>query len=448
MERIAAGRARRGATCRCASECLGRAVPRLARLRAAARARAYEFALDRERDRSGRLPRVLLLRRRERPRARYRTVGTSRAVALASTAPTLEAARERVAAAAASVPRARVAHGTSATSATSTGCAARRGRAERRAGAAEGPLAELRLCKDGAMIVERALQPAVRLEHLPRRRRRGRPGLLHRRRRPGRAADRGGRAPRARAHATCCSPTTTSTTSARSGALREPLAVARGADQLASRSELLCDAEAAGAEAGRRTACRRSRRARALQLRRARGACPAHARPHRRDALVPGGDATSGRAPRAAPSPAASRRRGGRVHRRHAVQGLGRRRAERPGHTTYTDLRDSIMGTLMELPPDTIIYPGHADPTHGRAGVGLEPLHPRLARPRPRGLRALHRARRARHARAARRATTTAARRPGCAGRTARTTSFPARASSRAAEGTRRRRLAGHGDGP
>ncbi len=31
-----------------------------------------------------------------------------------------------------------------------------------------------------------------------------------------------------------------------------------------------------------------------------------------------------------------------------------------PGHTTYTDLRDSIMGTLMELPPDTVIYPGHA----------------------------------------------------------------------------------------
>jgi glyoxylase-like metal-dependent hydrolase (beta-lactamase superfamily II) len=34
-----------------------------------------------------------------------------------------------------------------------------------------------------------------------------------------------------------------------------------------------------------------------------------------------------------------------------------------PGHTTYADLRDSIMGTLMELPRDTIIYPGHADPT-------------------------------------------------------------------------------------
>jgi hydroxyacylglutathione hydrolase len=34
-----------------------------------------------------------------------------------------------------------------------------------------------------------------------------------------------------------------------------------------------------------------------------------------------------------------------------------------PGHTTYTDLRDSIMGTLMELPPQTTIYPGHSEPT-------------------------------------------------------------------------------------
>ncbi len=32
-----------------------------------------------------------------------------------------------------------------------------------------------------------------------------------------------------------------------------------------------------------------------------------------------------------------------------------------PGHTTYADLRDSIMGTLMELPVDTVIYPGHSD---------------------------------------------------------------------------------------
>jgi len=34
-----------------------------------------------------------------------------------------------------------------------------------------------------------------------------------------------------------------------------------------------------------------------------------------------------------------------------------------PGHTTYTDLRDSIMGTLMELPRETIVYPGHTDAT-------------------------------------------------------------------------------------
>lgn len=34
-----------------------------------------------------------------------------------------------------------------------------------------------------------------------------------------------------------------------------------------------------------------------------------------------------------------------------------------PGHTTYADLRDSIMGTLMELPSDTVIYPGHCEDT-------------------------------------------------------------------------------------
>lgn len=34
-----------------------------------------------------------------------------------------------------------------------------------------------------------------------------------------------------------------------------------------------------------------------------------------------------------------------------------------PGHTTYTDLKDSIMGTLMELPGETTIYPGHTDAT-------------------------------------------------------------------------------------
>ncbi|HVS28282.1 MAG TPA: hypothetical protein VHE14_01955, partial [Solirubrobacteraceae bacterium] len=34
-----------------------------------------------------------------------------------------------------------------------------------------------------------------------------------------------------------------------------------------------------------------------------------------------------------------------------------------PGHTTYEDLRSSIMDTLMTLAPETVIYPGHTDST-------------------------------------------------------------------------------------
>lgn len=34
-----------------------------------------------------------------------------------------------------------------------------------------------------------------------------------------------------------------------------------------------------------------------------------------------------------------------------------------PGHSTYTELRDSIMGTLMELAGETVIHPGHAADT-------------------------------------------------------------------------------------
>lgn len=34
-----------------------------------------------------------------------------------------------------------------------------------------------------------------------------------------------------------------------------------------------------------------------------------------------------------------------------------------PGHTTYADLRSSIMDTLLQLPPETRIHPGHTDPT-------------------------------------------------------------------------------------
>lgn len=34
-----------------------------------------------------------------------------------------------------------------------------------------------------------------------------------------------------------------------------------------------------------------------------------------------------------------------------------------PGHTTYGDLKSSIMDTLLKLPPETRIHPGHTDPT-------------------------------------------------------------------------------------
>jgi hydroxyacylglutathione hydrolase len=34
-----------------------------------------------------------------------------------------------------------------------------------------------------------------------------------------------------------------------------------------------------------------------------------------------------------------------------------------PGHTTYGDLKSSIMDTLLKLPPQTRIHPGHTEPT-------------------------------------------------------------------------------------
>jgi hydroxyacylglutathione hydrolase len=34
-----------------------------------------------------------------------------------------------------------------------------------------------------------------------------------------------------------------------------------------------------------------------------------------------------------------------------------------PGHTTYDDLKRSIMDVLLRLPPETTIRPGHTDPT-------------------------------------------------------------------------------------
>ena len=34
-----------------------------------------------------------------------------------------------------------------------------------------------------------------------------------------------------------------------------------------------------------------------------------------------------------------------------------------PGHTTYEDIKASIMDVLLALPPETVIRPGHTDPT-------------------------------------------------------------------------------------
>src|SRR2546421_5978543 len=34
-----------------------------------------------------------------------------------------------------------------------------------------------------------------------------------------------------------------------------------------------------------------------------------------------------------------------------------------PGHTTFADIKHSIMDVLLTLPPDTVIRPGHTDPT-------------------------------------------------------------------------------------
>jgi hydroxyacylglutathione hydrolase len=37
-----------------------------------------------------------------------------------------------------------------------------------------------------------------------------------------------------------------------------------------------------------------------------------------------------------------------------------------PGHTTFTDLKHSIMDVVLRAPPDTVILPGHGEPTSVR----------------------------------------------------------------------------------
>ncbi len=181
----------------------------------------------------------------------------------------------------------------------------------------------------------------------------------------------------------------------------------------------------------------------ATALRHARGASPAHAGPHRGDALVPGRRARrAGGAPaegpvrqvaRAQPQrPAASRGAGGGVHRRHALQGLRRRRQSARAHHLHGPARldhghaDGAAAGHGHLP-------GPRRRDHGRAASGTTTPSSASGAASTRRAPSVHGARRARHAGAARAPTTTAARRPGCAGRTAPTTSFPGRKSSVAA---------------
>ena len=120
-----------------------------------------------------------------------------------------------------------------------------------------------------------------------------------------------------------------------------------------------------------------------------------------------------------------ARRRQGAVHRRHALQGLRRRRPRARLAPRFEDIKHSIMEVILTLPPETVIRPGHTDPTHGRRRARAQPVRAHLARRwTPRAASSARRsATPPRWCSGA--PTTTAATRPGCAGPTAATTSCP-----------------------
>ncbi len=188
------------------------------------------------------------------------------------------------------------------------------------------------------MIVESIDEPAVPLEHLPRLRRQRRAGLLRRRRRSDDAVDRGRRPPRPVADPRAAHPSPLRPRLRRRRAARA-LARDRGADQprrarpdrrrgrLRGRRRCRLGGGPHAPDPGRRDTA----------LRHTRGAPVAYARAHRRDALL-----SRRRRCRCHPRPRpgqqrltrrVQRRRGRRVHRRHAVQELRRRRqSARPQH--------------------------------------------------------------------------------------------------------------------
>ena len=63
------------------------------------------------------------------------------------------------------------------------------------------------------------------------------------------------------------------------------------------------------------------------------------------------------------------------------------------GPDGYANQVDSIMNTLMSLPHETRIHPGHTLPSTIGDEWEQQPVHPHLARRRPGGQRAVPRAR-------------------------------------------------------
>ena len=107
------------------------------------------------------------------------------------------------------------------------------------------------------------------------------------------------------------------------------------------------------------------------------------------------------------------------------------------GESGYADQVHSIMQVLMALPHETRLHPGHVEPTTVGDEWEYEPVHPHLARRRPRGHGRVHGARRAGHADPVRAPTTTARTRRACGSPTAATRSSAARPSEARRDGNR-----------
>ena len=365
---------------------------------------AYDFELDRAGDRSRAAARCSSPRPSASASDAYRTVGTSRAVALASTAPTLEQARAAGHRVRREGARARVAP---------------RGRRRRLPRGPRGRLARALgedrarregTCKDGRVILERSLHPQFVSNTFLIADGSGGPAVFIDAGGPVapliEAAERLGLTPTPRA--------------ADPPPLRPRLRASQAARALARPEgpDQPPRARPAGGqrppEGGTSSGMETVEAGQTLEFGEAAG---------------PGARTPPGTPPGCSRSCVHdgefARRR--RLHRRHAVQGLGRRRRA-PGHSTYADLRDSIMGTLMELPKEHR-HPSRSHRRHdGRRGSGRRtPSSASGAGLDPEGSEPCTALGEPGDADPARAPTTTAAPRPGSAGPTGPTTSSRAR---------------------